>query len=257
MITNETTILVADDNEEILFVLGDNLKENYQVLMARNGVEALELLAQNNVHLIITDIMMPRMDGYRLCEAIKSNYEFSHIPTIMLTAKNTIRSKIEGLNVGADVYIEKPFSMEFLLAQVQSLLVNRAKLKSYYVKSPTADMASIAVNETEKSFLQKLEYHIAENMAEHDLDVQHLARYMNMSRTSLYRKISSISSLAPSEIINLTRVKKAIELLQTQDLRLNEITDIVGYSSVTQLGRNFQKFFGLTPTEYIKKHIAR
>lgn len=151
------------------------------------------------------------------------------------------------------MYIEKPFSMEFLIAQIQSLLTNREKLKSHFIKSPTAHTTSIAFNETDKRFLETLDQHIIENMSNPDLDVQHLARHMHISRTSLYRKISSLSDLSPSEIINLTRLKKAIEIMSTQRTRLSEVIDIVGYTSLNQFGRNFQKHFGITPSEFIKK----
>lgn len=247
------TILIADDHEDMLFILSDTLKSDYKVVCARNGVEGLALLQDHQVNLVISDIMMPEMDGFEFCEKIKSNYEFSHIPIILLTAKNTLQSKIEGLHVGADVYVEKPFSMEFLTAQIKSLLTNRERLKSYFAKSPTAHITSMASNETDKSFLETLEHHIYENMANAELDVPLLAKRMNMSRTSLYRKINSLSDLSPAEIINLTRLKKAIEILSTKDMRLNEVVDAVGYNSVTQLGRNFQKHFGMTPSEYIKK----
>ncbi len=253
MSPDKKTILIADDHEDMLFMLSDTLQQDYTIICARNGIEALALLEEQPVTLVISDVMMPEMNGFELCEKIKSNYEFSHIPIILLTAKNTLQSKIEGLDVGADVYVEKPFSMEFLVAQIKSLLRNRDRLKSYFIKSPTAQITSMASNDIDKSFLETLERHIYENMADTDLDVPLLAKCMNMSRTSLYRKISSLSDLSPAEIINLTRLKKAIALLSTKNMRLNEVVDAVGYSSVTQLGRNFQKHFGMTPSEYIKK----
>ncbi|MFT4093880.1 MAG: response regulator [Niabella sp.] len=256
MINRNKTILIVDDNEDMLFILSDTLQNDYDIICARNGKEAFVLVNKNNIHLIISDVMMPEIDGYEFCEKIKSDYQFSHIPVILLTAKNTLQSKIAGLNVGADVYIEKPFSMDFLKAQIQSLIINRDRLKSYFVKSPTAHITSMASNETDKCFLEALETHIAEHMSNPELDVPLLAKSMHMSRTSLYRKINSLSDLSPSEIINLARIKKAIEILSTKKARLNEVIDIIGYSSVTQLGRNFQKYFGLTPSEYMKKQQA-
>lgn len=250
---NNKTILIADDHEDMLFMLSDTLKKDYGIVCARNGAEGLALLEEHSVTLVISDVMMPEMNGFEFCEKIKSNYEFSHIPVILLTAKNTLQSKIEGLDVGADVYVEKPFSMEFLVAQIKSLLMNRDRLKSYFIKSPTAQITSMASNDIDKSFLETLEHHIYENMSNTNLDVPLLARRMNMSRTSLYRKINSLSDLSPAEIINLTRLKKAIEIISTKNMRLNEVIDAVGYNSVTQLGRNFQKHFGMTPSEYIKK----
>lgn len=257
MDNQKKTILIIDDNEDILFMLSDTLNKSFEVLCVQNSNDALDLLKKHNVHLIVSDVMMPGMDGFELCEKIKSDFETSHVPVILLTAKNSIQSKVEGLNVGADVYIEKPFSMEFLIAQIKSLLKNRDKINVHFVKSPTAHATSIASNEMDRVFLETLDRYILENMSNPDLDVQHLARHMNMSRTSLYRKISSLSNLSPLEIINLTRLKKAIEILSMKSLRLSEVIDIVGYTSLTQFGRNFQKHFGTTPSEFIKKELKR
>ncbi|GAB3020354.1 hypothetical protein GCM10027051_26970 [Niabella terrae] len=253
-IQKKRTILIVDDHEEMLFLLEDALKQDYEIISTGNGQEALSLLGHHQIHLIISDVMMPVLDGFEFCQILKSDVDFSHIPVILLTAKNTLNSKITGLNVGADVYIEKPFSMDFLKAQIQSILINRDKLQSHFIKSPTADITTIASGTKDKEFLQELELQIIAHMSDPNLDVSLLAKAMNMSRTSLYRKINSLSDLSPSEIINLTRLKKAVEILSTKKIRLSEVIDEVGYSSLTQMGRNFQKHFGLSPSEYIKKN---
>src|SRR5690606_15639748 len=211
--TEKPTILIVDDNEDILEFLSDDLGEQYHILSALNGVQALKILSEEVVHLVISDVMMPEMDGFELCRKIKSNFELSHIPMILLTAKNTLQSKIQGLNEGADAYIEKPFSPEHLAAQVSSLLTNRNKLKEYFISSPLAHIKSIAHTKTDEEFLERLNNCIVENMANEDLDVEHLALAMNMSRPTLYRKVKSISNLSPNEMINLSRLKKAVELM--------------------------------------------
>ncbi len=254
----KTTILIIDDNEEILEFLKEDLMENhYYVYEARDGLEAYKILEKNVVHLIISDVMMPGMDGFNLCNKIKSDFEFSHIPVILLTAKNTLQSKIEGLNSGADAYIEKPFSPEHLNAQIQSLLKNRNKIKEYFAKSPAAHIKSMAHSKTDEEFLEKLNSLVIKNMANHSLDVEQLATMMNMSRPTLYRKIKSISDLSVNEIINLTRLKKAVELMVDRKFSLSEIVERVGYSSLNHLGRNFQKQFGMTPSDYIKKQTTQ
>ena len=246
-------ILLVDDNEEILEFISDDLSDKYEVLLASNGIEALKILQQEIVQLIISDIMMPEMDGFEFCEKVKSTFELSHIPVILLTAKNTLQSKIEGLELGADAYVEKPFSPEFLQVQVASLIKNRKKVKEYFAGSPLLHLKSITYSKQDELFLSKLQDIINKNMANPDLDVEHLAEHMNMSRPTLYRKIKSISDLSPNELINLARLKRAAEMLNEGILRIYEISDLVGYSSQTHFGRNFSKQFGMSPTEYINQ----
>ena len=139
-----SVILIVDDNEEILRFLERILENKYSILKAENGQEALTLLQTEAVQLIVSDVMMPVMDGFELCKIIKSNVEHSHIPVILLTAKNTIQSKVEGLELGADAYIEKPFSKEHLLAQIASLLSNRNAIREFYASSPLVHIKSMA-----------------------------------------------------------------------------------------------------------------
>ncbi|MET4082135.1 ligand-binding sensor domain-containing protein/signal transduction histidine kinase/DNA-binding response OmpR family regulator [Pedobacter sp. UYP30] len=246
-------ILLVDDHDEILDFIEGELKEKFQILRANNGLEALKLIDRNSVNLIISDIMMPEMDGYKLCEIIKSNVHYSHIPVILLTAKSTLTAKIEGLELGADSYIEKPFSPDFLVAQVESLLENRKKVRDHFSRSPLANISTIAFNKHEESFLDQLQVILLANLTNENLDVELLADEMNMSRPTLYRKIKSISDLTPSELINVTRLKRAAELLASGSYKIYEIADLVGYSSQSRFSRNFNKQFGCSPTEYAQK----
>lgn len=247
------TIIIADDEEDILDFIADDLSTGYNTIKATNGKEVLELLENNMVQLVISDIMMPFVDGYELCRLIKSNVEYSHIPVIMLTAKNTIQSKIKGLEDGADAYIEKPFSPAHLQAQIQSLLNNRLKVRDFYARSPLAHINTMAYNKADKAFLEKINEVISENIENENIDVEKLASLMNMSRPTLYRKIEAISNLTPNMLINISRLKKAAELLTEGDYRIYEVAYMVGYNSQTQFGRNFQKQFGITPSEYIEQ----
>jgi len=249
-------ILLVDDNEDILDFVSDDLSEKYHVVTAKNGLEALAILRQEIVQLVISDIMMPEMDGFELCEKIKSTLEFSHIPVILLTAKNTMQSKIEGLELGADAYVEKPFSPEFLQVQVSSLIKNRNKIKAYFSSTPLIHIKSMAYSKADELFLGKLQETIHKNLDNPDLDVEHLAENMNISRPTLYRKIKAISDLSPNELINLARLKRAAELLNEGVLKIYEISELVGYSSQTHFGRNFSKQFGMSPTEYINSKQA-
>lgn len=247
-------LLVVDDNEEILEYLSDILSAGFQIVKARNGRAAREILKEENIHLVISDIMMPVMSGLELCQLIKTDFESSHVPVILLTARNTLQSKIEGLECGADAYIEKPFSPQHLRAQVANLLANRNKIKEYFAKSPVSHINSMAYSREDTKFLEKLNEIISRHMEDPDLDVDHLALEMNMSRATLYRKIKGISNLSPNELINITRLKKAAELLLQTDCRINEVYGKVGYSSQKYFGASFLKQFGVTPTEYIRRH---
>ena len=244
-------LLLVDDNEEILEFLEHELNEKYSILKALNGQEALELLKENAVQLVISDVMMPVIDGFELCRIIKTSFEYSHTPVILLTARNTLQSKIEGLELGADAYIEKPFSPEYLQVQIANLLINRNKIKEYFASSPLVHIKSMAYSKADELFLEKINETILENLGDTELDVEKLARFMNMSKPTLYRKIKSLSDLSPNEIINITRLKKAAELLVEGNYKVYEVANMVGYASQTNFGRNFLKQFGMTPTDYV------
>jgi DNA-binding response OmpR family regulator len=243
-------LLLVDDNEEILDFLEEELAEKYTLLKAANGQVALEQLKHEAVHLIVCDVMMPELDGFELCRIVKADVESSHIPIILLTAKNTLQSKIEGLELGADAYIEKPFSPAHLQAQIANLLINRTKIKEHFANTPLAHIKSMAYTKADEHFLEQLHEAIEKNLGDAELDVEKLAKLMTMSRPTLYRKISSISNLTPNELIHIARLKKAAELLAAGSHKMYEITQMVGYHSQTNFSRSFHKQFGMTPSEY-------
>lgn len=247
------TILLIDDNPELLEVLTDELSEIYNIVTACNGRAALEVLDKNDINVVICDVMMPVMDGFEFCSVVKSNMEYSHFPIILLTARNTIQSKIQGLEFGADAYIEKPFSMEHLMAQIANLILNRDKLSTYFATTPFVQIKSMAQNKSDEIFLEKLNEVIMNNLDDHFLDIEKLTQLMNTSRTSLFRKIKSISNLTPNQLINITRLQKAAQLLYETNYKIFEIAYMLGYSSQTTFGRSFYKQFKMSPTEYQKK----
>lgn len=244
-------ILLIDDEEEILDFLERTLKSTYSILRAENGVAGLQVLKTEAVQLIICDVMMPEMDGFEFCKIVKSDFEYSHIPVILLTAKNTIQSKVQGLEMGAEAYIEKPFSKEHLLAQIASLLANRNMVREYFAGSPLVHLKSIAHTKSDERFLETLNETISKRIEDTELDVEKLAGMMNMSRVTLYRKIKAISNLSPFELINIIRLKKAAEMLAAGDYKIYEISAIVGFSSQSNFARNFHKQFNMSPTEYM------
>jgi len=244
-------ILLVDDEEEILDFLERILNTRYKIFKATTGQEALAILAAEAVQLVVSDVMMPEMDGFELCRKIKSDVEHSHIPVILLTARNTIQAKVEGLELGADAYIEKPFSKEHLLAQIASLLANRNMIRDFFASSPLVHIKSMAHSKADERFLETLHETINRNMEDTGLDVEKLAKIMNMSRITLYRKIKAIANLTPVELINITRLKKAAELLADGENRIYEISYMAGFSSQSNFSRNFLKQFKMTPTEYM------
>ena len=247
------TLLLIDDNEEILDFLEEELQEEYQLIKALNGAEGLEVLREASVQLVISDVIMPEMDGFEFCRILKTEVEFSHIPVILLTAKNTLQSKIKGLELGADAYIEKPFSPAHLQAQITNLLNNRNKIKDYFASSPLVHIRSMAYSRADETFLETLNEAIEKNMNDSGLDVEMLAREMAMSRATFYRKVKAISNLTPNELIHITRLKKAAVMLAAGTHNINQIMEIVGYNAQSNFSRGFQKQFGMTPTEYVHK----
>lgn len=246
-------IMVVEDNVEILNYLSRELSASYHVMRAMDGQQAIEVMQRDNVHLVISDIMMPVMDGIELCRRMKNDVQFSHIPIILLTAKNSINAKIEGLEVGADAYIEKPFSFDHLAAQITNLINNRNIIKEYFARSPLTHIKGIAFTKADKNFLEQLNAIISKRIADNNLDVDLLSSLMNMSRPTLYRKIKGISDMTPNELINLSRLKRAAELLAENKYKINEVADMVGYSIPTNFSRDFQKQFGVSPSNYIIK----
>jgi DNA-binding response OmpR family regulator len=244
-------ILIIDDNQDILEFLSEVLGENYQLFLAGNGETALTILDSQIVNLIISDIMMPGIDGFQLCHLIKSQVEYCHIPVILLTSKNTYQAHIDGLEAGADAYVRKPFSPDFLLLQVSNLLKNRLKIKTHFSNSPFEDVRVMAFSKTDELFLKKLDEYVRKHIKDANIDIDKLADHVNMSRPTFYRKIKSLSALTPKELIDITRLKKSVELMAQNEFTLFEIAKMVGYSSQSVFGRNFLKYFNLPPSEYL------
>jgi DNA-binding response OmpR family regulator len=248
----EVRILIVDDSTETLAFLQSFLTDQYEVLTAENGVDALTKLKEEQVGVVISDILMPGMDGLQLCRMIKSDVNLSHIPVILLTAKRELESKVEGLELGADAYMEKPFSDRLLLAQISSLLSNRRNVREFFIHSPLAHIGSIAYSKADEKFLTELNGAIHENMENPGLGIDLLARSLNMSRATLYRKIRGISDVTPLELINIVRLKKAALLLLETDHKVNEVARLTGFNSKSSFSRNFYKQFKQMPSDFAR-----
>lgn len=250
---NRPTILVVEDNEEMKDFIASEINSAYNVVTAKDGIEALAVLKDSSVQLIVSDIMMPVMDGLTMLKKIKTELEYSHIPVILLTAKNTVQSRLEGLEYGADAYIEKPFTLDILMAQIHNLLDNRVHLRNHYFNSPIANLKSMAHTKADEVFLEDLNEIIFQNISNPKLDVEMIAKNMNMSRPTLYRKIKAISDMSPNELIRISRLKTAAELILQNKLSLSEISEKVGFSSQSYFSRSFSKQFEINPSEFAKQ----
>lgn len=244
------TVLVIDDDQDLRNFLESNLATQYTVKTAADGVEALHRLAEGPVDLIVSDWMMPEMDGAELCRRIRKNINFCHTPFIMLTAKTDDDSKAQSMDCGADTYIEKPFSIKYLMASIRNLIEMRHLLQEKFSLSPTTTVSAIATSPLDDEFLSKMNKVIEDNMDNADLSVQFLASQMGVSRSALFLKIKSLAGITPNEMITLVRLKAAARMLREHRYRVNEICYRVGYNSPSYFSKSFQKQFGMKPLEY-------
>lgn len=247
------TLLLVEDNESMLTFILERLQENFTVETAKNGVEALEVLRSIHIDLIISDIMMPVMDGYELCKEVKSDIELSHIPIIFLTAKNDIDSKINGLKYGAEAYVEKPFSFNYLKEQVLSLLDNRRREREAFAKRPFFSVNNMQMNKADEEFMSKVIKIIEENITDDNFGVERMADILCMSRSSLLRKIKTLFNLSPLDFIRLIKLKKAAEFIQEGKYRIGDICYMVGINSPSYFSKLFMKQFGMTPKDFEKQ----
>ncbi len=245
-------MLIVDDSEDMREFLKSNFDSKYEVLTAEDGIEALHLLQKHEVSMIVSDWMMPRMDGAELCRRVRQDQKTSHIPFIMLTAKTDDDSKVEGMDVGADTYIEKPFSVQYLEACIRNMLQIRRRLMEKFSTQPLEPVTEIAQNPTDSEFLKKMNQIIEENFSNSELNVNFLADRLNISRSSLFAKIKTLADITPNEMIQMVRLKRAAQLMKEKKYTISEISYMVGFSNPSYFSKCFQKQFGIKPTDYMK-----
>lgn len=246
-------MLIVDDNDDMVSFLSESFKTSYNITTASDGIEALEKLKNQNISLIITDWMMPNMSGIDLCKSIRSRQDLSHIPIILLTAKTDNKSKVEGMNCGADAYIEKPFSLQYLKACIKNLLEMREQLRAKFSKMPMVPINTIAGNKNDEKFLNKLNSIIEDNISNQELSIDFLAEKLCISRSGLFAKIKGLANITPNEMIQIIRLKKAAALLLEGKYRINEVSFMVGFNNASYFSRCFLKQFGMKPGEFISK----
>ena len=249
------SLLIVEDNPDMQTFLKSSLEGSYKILQAYDGIQGLKIALKNIPNIIISDVMMPNMDGIQFCNEIKQNEITNHIPFILLSARASIDHKIEGLKVGADVYIPKPFDMRLLKIKTQKLLEEREFLiEKFASKRITLDSQKIGINHTEKAFLEKAEKVIENNLTNSEFVVEDLGRALSFSRMQLYRKFKSVRGLSANEFIREYRIKKAALLLRETDLNVSEILYTIGFTNRSYFSKCFKKTFDMSPKEYSNKY---
>lgn len=249
-------ILVVEDDMFLLDFFEQNLEQDdFAVIRASNGAEAWELLKANDVDLILSDVMMPEIDGIELCKMIKTNPEYSHIPVILLTAKTNSDAEIAGIQSGADAYIAKPFKWKHVMAMIENLLKSRAKLKNKFATQPFISADSLTENMHDKKLLEKIIASIEERIMDPNLSVKELGRELGMSRSNLHKKLKSVSGKVPNEFIRLIRLKHGAKLLLTNEYTVSEVSYMSGFNSHSYFSKCFFKQFNITPSDFVEKNM--
>lgn len=245
-------ILVVEDSEDVRAHLLDNLEDQFNMQEAVDGEEGLSMATGTMPDIIITDLMMPGMDGVELCKKLKTDERTSHIPVIMLTAKATVESRIEGLETGADAYMTKPFNMQELQTRLKSLIEQRKILRERFSKEAELGPSDIAVTSADEKFLNKAIQIIEENLGDCDFDVTAMTGEIGMSRMQLFRKLKALTNQTPSEFIRTIRLKRAAQLLKKNFGNVAEITYEVGFNNLSYFAKCFRELYGVSPSEYAK-----
>jgi signal transduction histidine kinase/DNA-binding response OmpR family regulator len=245
-------LLLVEDNEELLFLMEKILSKHYHVLIAKDGLEALNVIKDNEIDIIISDVMMPEMDGLEFCRTLKSNLETSHIPIILLTAKNTVEDRIECYNAGADGYISKPFELKILEARINNFIMHKKNKQEEFRSNVEVNIDSLEPSSMDKEFLDKVISVIKSNMSEGDFDVVQLADALAVSKSSLYRKMKIATGLSPIEFIRNIRLKHGSQLLKDKSISVAEVAYECGFSNPKYFATCFKEEFGVTPKEYQK-----
>lgn len=247
-------ILIADDEKEILNYLKNELSADYKIHTCNNGREAYEYLLNNPTDLLISDVMMPEMDGMTLCKKIKQNANINHIPVILLTAKGRPEEQVEGIEIGADSYLIKPFNIEVLKSTIGNLLSNRRLLKNKFsgAQEQSDKVQNIQLKSADEVLMNKIMKVINENLSEPTLNVEMLANSVGLSRVHLHRKLKELTNLSSRDFIRNIRMQQAAKLLKEKKLTISEVAYAVGYNNLSHFSNTFKEYFGLSPKEYMQ-----
>ena len=241
--------LVVEDNGDLRNFIKETIQQHYNIIEATNGKEGLEKAITDVPDVIISDVMMPLMDGFAMTERLKKDERTSHIPVILLTAKAGQAHKLEGLETGADDYLTKPFDAKELVVRLQNLINGRKLLRKKFAGEILLKPSEVSTNSMDEIFLNKVMQAIEKNMSEEEFGVEQLAKEMAMSRSQLHRKLVALTGQSPSEVLRNTRLLRAKELLKKKAATPSEVAFKVGFNSHTYFSKCFKEEFGVSPSE--------
>lgn len=245
-------LLIVEDEEEIRDYLHQQLSEEYQIKSCKNGKEAYDLILSNPPHLVLSDVMMPEMDGLTLCRKIKQNININHIPVILLTAKSRQEDKIEGMEIGADAYCIKPFNMEVLKTTITNLIQNRHLLQTKFSGAQTQDksIAKIELKTSDEILMEKIMKTINQHIANPNFNVEMLAEEVGLSRVHVYRKLKELTNVSARDFIKNIRLKQASILLKEKGLSISDVAYATGFTTLSHFSTSFKELYGVSPTDF-------
>ena len=249
---NKRKVLIIEDDNDVREFLKEEIGQYFEVLAEADGISGFERAQTYDADLIICDVLMPGMTGFEVTKKLKNEFATSHIPIILLTALNMDEKYLEGIEAGADAYITKPFSVSLLLARVSRLIEQRDKLREKFSNEPGIVHSAICTNNKDSKFLAKLNEILNEHMVEAEFSVDDYANLMGLGRTVFYKKVRGVTGYSPNEYLRVIRMKKAAELLLTEDLTVAEISYKVGINDPYYFSKCFKNQFGIAPSIYQK-----
>jgi YesN/AraC family two-component response regulator len=256
-IEEQRKLLIVEDNRDVRAYVKSIFRNNYVVLEAEDGKEGIQIAFEEIPDLIISDVMMPVMDGIAMTRRLKSNLRTSHIPVILLTARTSLIFKVEGLETGADDYVNKPFNPKVLQLKVRNLIRTRELIRKAYRDSEALSLEPrlITLTSTDETFIRKVLSSVEENMNNADYSVEELGTDIGMSRMQLYRKMKALTGQSANEFIRTIRLKRAAQLLVQDQMTVAEITYAVGFNDLQYFRECFKKQFNMTPSEYAQRNL--
>lgn len=250
-------VLIVEDNNEFRNYMKRELGKSFTVYEAADGEEGEQIAIEKEPDIVITDLMMPKVDGIELCHRIKNNLKISHIPVIMLTASYNIENEKNSYKEGADAYISKPFDWDILLNRIQNILKQQKQRQENFQKDINATPESITISSADEKFLKKAISLVEENINNSEYSIEDMSHDMAMSRVNLFRKIRSTTGMSPTDFVKSIRLRKAAQLLSQGDMNIVEVAYSVGFNTPSYFTKSFKKMFGVLPTEYHSKQDVR
>ena len=248
-------VLLVDDDDSMLDYLSNSLKNSYKTITARNGKEGLKLAVSQIPDIIITDVVMPEMDGIQFVKALKGNSLVSHIPVIMLSGKNKLQDRMMGIDTGADSYLPKPFYMSELKSLMSNLINNRLIVKGKFSgqQEQAKQVEQVQFESSDELFMKRVMAIVNKNISNSEFNISQMVDEVGMSRTQLHRKLKELTGFSASRFMQNIRMQQAMKLLKEKRVNVSQIAYSVGFSSQTHFSTTFKQYYGVSPTEYIKQ----